>query len=86
MRSLVNDRTVIIKKADKSSCVIVWDREDYIAEVERQLGDLTVYKNADFKEKFFQGLAETSNKLFRNLENKGGITEKELKCLTIEFK
>ena len=57
MRSLVNDRIVIIKKADKSSCVVVWDREDYKAEVERQLGDLTVYKNVNFKEKNFQDLA-----------------------------
>ena len=86
MRSLVNDRIVIIKKAEKTSCVVMWDREDYIAEVERQLGDLTVYENVVFKEKFFQDLAETSNKLFRNLKNKGGITEKELRYFAIDFK
>ena len=51
MRSLVNDRTVVIKKADKGSCVVVWDREDYIAEAERQLGDVTVYKDVNFREK-----------------------------------
>ena len=33
-----------------------------------------------------QDLAETSNKLFRNLKHEGGITEKQLKCLTIDFK
>ena len=33
-----------------------------------------------------QDLAETSNKLFRNLKNKAGITEKELKYFTIYFK
>ena len=32
-----------------------------------------------------QYLAEISNKLFRNLKNKGGITEKELD-FTIDFK
>ena len=64
----------------------MWDREDYIAEAERQLGDVTVYKDVDFKEKILQGLAEISNKLFRNLKNKGGITEKELKYFTINFK
>ena len=42
MRSLVNDRSVVIKKAHKGSCVVVWDREDHIAEAERQLGDATV--------------------------------------------
>ena len=33
-----------------------------------------------------QDLEETSNKLLRNLKSKGGITEKELKSLTIDFK
>ena len=41
-----------------------------------------VYKDVDFKEKMLQDLAETSNKLFRNLTNKGGIAEKELKYFT----
>ena len=82
MRSLVDDRSVVIKKADKGSCAVVWDHEDYIAEAERQLGDVTVYEDVNFKEKMLQDLAETSNKLFRNLTNKGGIAEKELKYFT----
>ena len=54
----------------------MWDLEDYIAEAERQLGNVTVYKDVNFTEKMLQNLAETSNKLFRNLKNKEGITEK----------
>ena len=34
MRALANDRSIVIKKADKGSCVVVWDRIDYIAEAE----------------------------------------------------
>ena len=30
MRSLQNDRSVIIKPADKGSAVVVWDRQDYL--------------------------------------------------------
>ena len=86
MRSLVKHRSVVIKKVDKGSCAVVWDHEDYIAEAERQLGDVTVYKDVNFKEKMLQDLAETSNKLFRNLKNKGGITEKQLKYFRIDFK
>ena len=67
-------------------CDYILYREDYIAEAERQLGDVTVYKEVEFKEKMLQDLAGTSNKLFRNLKNKGGITEKELKYFTIDFK
>ena len=33
----------MIKSADKGSAVVVWDREDYIIEVENQLGDEEVY-------------------------------------------
>ena len=86
MRSLVNDRSVVIKKADKGSCIVVWDREDYIAETEKQLVDVTVYKDVNFKENMLQDYAETSNKLFRNLKSKGEITEKQLKYFTIDFK
>ena len=28
MRNLVEDRSIIIKPADKGSCVVAWDRED----------------------------------------------------------
>ena len=84
MRSLVNDRNVVIKKADKGSRVVKWHREDYIAEAERQLGDVTVYEDVDIKEKILQDLAENSNKLFRNLKNKCEITQKELQYFTIE--
>ena len=37
MRGLAEDRNIIIKPADKGSCVVVWDREDYIAEADKQL-------------------------------------------------
>ena len=50
MSSLVNDRSVVIKKADEGSCAVVWDHE-YIAEAERQLGDAIVFKDGAFKEK-----------------------------------
>ena len=41
---LKNDKSIVIKSADKGSSVLVWDREDYIKEAEKQLGDAQVYK------------------------------------------
>ena len=35
MRALANDRSTVVKKPDKGSCVVVWDRNDYIAEAEK---------------------------------------------------
>ena len=31
MRGLAEDRNIIIKPADKGSCVVLWDREVYLA-------------------------------------------------------
>ena len=46
--SLANDRNIVIKKADKVSCVVIWDRSDYIMEAEKQLNDKAIYKNVNF--------------------------------------
>ena len=42
--SLRNDSSIIIKGADKGSCVVVWDREDYLKEAGAQLSDEKVYE------------------------------------------
>ena len=41
---LKNDKSIVIKSTDKGSAVVVWDREDYIKEAEKQLGDEEVYE------------------------------------------
>ena len=35
VRSLADNRSIVIKKADKGSCVVVWDRFDYVKEAEK---------------------------------------------------
>ena len=86
MHLLANDRSIVIKKADKGLCVVVWDHEDYIAEASKQLNDENVYKSVKFKDKILQDLAEKSNGIFKGLKQKGKITEKQLKYFTIEHK
>ena len=86
MRVLVNDRSIIIKKADECSCVLLWDWNDDVAEAEKQLSDENIYKDINFKDKKLQELVDNGNKLFKSLKMKGSITEKELKYLKIEFK
>ena len=68
MSSLTNNTSIVIKKADKGSCVVVWDNEDCKANAENQLRDKNVYKNINFKEKFLQELAETTNSSFGNFK------------------
>ena len=42
--SLKYDNTIVIKGADKGSGVLVWDKEDYLKEVHKQLSDEEVYE------------------------------------------
>ena len=44
LQNLRNDRTIVIKEADKGSAVVVWDREDYFCEAESHLTDTDVYE------------------------------------------
>ena len=42
--SLKDDPSIIIKETDKGSVVVVWDREEYLEEVYKQLYDSEVYE------------------------------------------
>ena len=86
IRTLVDDRSIVIKKADKGSCRVVWDRADDLKEVEKELSDNNVYHKVQFKKQMLYNLVDTSNKFFRDLKSKGFIAEKELKYFTYQYK
>ena len=48
LKSLQNDKEIIIKSADKGSGVVVWDKEDYLKEAASQLSDKDVYEKIDY--------------------------------------
>ena len=73
IRSLADDRNIVIKKAQKDSCVIIWDRNDYITEAEKQLSEKILYKEVCFNEKNLYNLVEISNRFFRGLKLDGHI-------------
>ena len=79
IRYLADDRFIVIKKTDKEPCVAVWDRDDYLSEVEKQLYDKPIYKDVSFNEKILNDLVASSNKIFKSLQRKGAISEKEMK-------
>ena len=86
MRSLADDKSIVTKKADKGSCIVVGDRNDYLREAEKQLENPSMYRKGAFKEKILSQLVDCSNRCFKNLKMKGHITEKELKYFSYEFK
>jgi len=43
--NLMNDDSIVIKKADKSNTIIIMNQEDYVKEVERQLNEEKYYQH-----------------------------------------
>ena len=84
--ALADDHTIVIKWADEGSCVIAWDRMDYLLEAKKQLSDRNFHESIDFKEKLFSDLVESSKNMFLNLEQNVLTSQKELKHSTCEFK
>ena len=84
-RSSVEDRSIVSKKADIGSCVVVWNRWDYIKEAEKQLRDSTVYEEINYNRKILSQLVDSRNKYFKNLHSSGYIY-KEMKYFTYEYK
>ena len=64
MRGLAEDMSIIIKPADNGSCVVVWDRADYLAEAENHLSDSRTYKEVKFGEEELVKLVEQSNRMY----------------------
>ena len=90
MRLLANDRSIVIKKADKGSRVVAWDCEDYIAEASKRLNDESVYKSVKFKIKFYRILqkkvtvfSKVLSKKVKLLKNNLSISQSNIKKLPI---
>ena len=86
MRGLAEDQNIINKPADKGSCVVLWDREDYLAEAENQLQDVDIYEDTDLKESDLVKLVEKGNTMFQSLRKKNLIAEKDLKYFSCQYK
>ena len=42
LKDLMKDSSIVIKPADKSSAIVVWDKEDYLRKCENQLNDTSI--------------------------------------------
>ena len=85
MRFVADYRNIVIKKADNSSSMIVWDTVDNMKSWE-QLSKENIYWKIECSEKILTELVETSNCLFNNLKIKGCISDKNLKYSTYEIR
>ena len=68
VRSLADDRSIVIKRADKGSWTVVWDRWDYIKEAEKYLGNSTVHEEINYNKAILSQLLDLNNKYFKKLK------------------
>ena len=85
IRSLADDRNIVIKRADKGSCVVIWDKNDYVKEAEIQLSNQNVYTSVEFKDKILSELVEKSNHFFKIFKGKRYNTGKRASAFYIQI-
>ena len=86
IRSLTDYRSIVIKKAEKGLAIVIWDRDDYAKEAQKQLGDSNIYRKVNYKEKLPSELVDKSNSFFKEFKRKGCISDKTLKYFTYKYK
>ena len=84
--NLQSDRNVIIKPADKGSAAVIWYRNYYLKEAEKQLSDRSTYLETKVIEKDLVNLVEQSNKMFENLQRKSVTQERKKNYFKFDFK
>ena len=74
--SLRDDTSIIIKEVDKGSGIVVWDREDYLAEARTQLEDKDVYQ--ELKGNTEVPLEKILESVLRKVRNRRNIRDEAL--------
>ena len=75
---LKNDKTIVIKGTDKGSAVVVWDRDDYIQEPEKQLGDKEIYEEVSNDQ---QPLIDTIHRAVEEIRKIGDLSVDNINIL-----
>ena len=79
--SLRDDTSIIIKETDKGSGVVIWGREDYLAEAKKQLDDKEVYQ--ELRGDVESRLEKIVKKVIRKLRNRGDISHETLDYFSV---
>ena len=78
---LKSDKSIVIKSADKGSAVVVWDREDYIKEAEKQLEDEQVYEEVSNDA---APLLKAINEIIVKIRKQGDLKRDKLDYFTVK--
>ena len=78
---LKNDKTTVIKGGDKGLAVVVWDRDNYIQEVEKQLVDKEIYEEVSNDP---QPLFNTIHRAVDKIRKRGDQSADNIKYFTVK--
>ena len=78
---LKNDKNIVIKSTKKGSAVVVWDREDYINEAEKQLGDKDIYEEVNNDP---EPLMSTIQKAIEKIRKRGDLNADTIKYFMVK--
>ena len=76
LKELKSNPDIVIKKADKGSATVIMDKDSYISEGYRQLGNPAHYKKLN--EPIFRTTGEKINEILNDLHQKSFISSKQL--------
>ena len=75
LRSLANNKDIVIKPADKGSCIVLMDRHQYLLEGERQLSNPDHYRQLE--EPIYKQTAIKAKEIIQKLRRKRHINAKQ---------
>ena len=76
-----HSKNIVIKGADKKSAVVVWDREDYKKEAEKQLADSDVYEEIPDDP---EPLISTKHKTIEKTRKRGNLKKETIKYFEVK--
>ena len=81
IKSLQNNKNIIIKPADKGSATVIMNKKDYIDEANRQLSNTLHYRK--LSQPVFPTITNKVNEILTSLHNKKSIDKKQLEYLSV---
>ena len=78
---LKNDKTIVIKGANKGSAVVVWNRDDYIQEAKNQLGHKEIYEEVSNDP---EPLIDTIHRAVEKIRKRGYVPVDNIKYFMVK--
>ena len=78
---LKNDKTIVIKGANKGLAVVVWNRDDYIQEAKNQLSDKEIYEEVSNDP---QPLMDTIHRAVEKIRKRGYVPVDNIKYVMVK--